>query len=123
LRLEIGNIFIKDIQFGEKTKLENGIISIKKEDIIEAIGNDERIKKVDIHIVRPGEEVRIIPVKDVIEPRVKVSGNGGIFPGFISKTDTVGDGRTHVLKGAAVVTTGSIVGFQEGIIDNVRNRS
>ncbi|TFH94081.1 beta-aspartyl-peptidase, partial [Porphyromonas levii] len=26
-------------------------------------------------------------------------------------------GRTHVLKGAAVVTTGRVVGFQEGIID------
>lgn len=117
MRLEIGNIFIKDIQFGEKTELKNGTIWVKKEDIIAAIGNDERIKKVEIDIVRPGEEVRIIPVKDVVEPRVKVSGNGGIFPGFISKTDTVGDGRTHVLKGAAVVTTGSIVGFQEGIID------
>jgi len=31
--------------------------------------------------------------------------------------DQVGSGRTHVLKGAAVVTTGKIVGFQEGIID------
>ena len=63
------------------------------------------------------EKTRIIPVKDVIEPRVKVSGNGGIFPGFVSKVDMVGEGRTHVLKGAAVVTTGRIVGFQEGIID------
>jgi glycine reductase len=30
---------------------------------------------------------------------------------------TVGEGRTHVLKGAAVITCGKIVGFQEGIID------
>lgn len=29
----------------------------------------------------------------------------------------VGSGKTNVLKGAAVVTTGKIVGFQEGIID------
>ena len=36
---------------------------------------------------------------------------------WIAKVDTVGEGRTHVLKGAAVVTTGKIVGFQEGIID------
>ena len=38
-------------------------------------------------------------------------------PGFVSKVETVGNGVTHVLKGAAVVTTGKIVGFQEGIID------
>ena len=34
-----------------------------------------------------------------------------------AKVDTVGEGKTNVLKGAAVVTTGKIVGFQEGIID------
>jgi len=56
-------------------------------------------------------------VKDVVEPRVKVDGPGGMFPGFIADVTQVGAGRTHVLKGAAVVTTGKIVGFQEGIID------
>ncbi len=29
----------------------------------------------------------------------------------------VGEGRTHVLKGMAVITTGEVVGFQEGILD------
>jgi glycine reductase len=57
------------------------------------------------------------PVKDVIEPRVKVEGPGGEFPGVIAKVDTVGTGKTHVLRGMAVVTAGKIVGFQEGIID------
>jgi len=78
---------------------------------------------VDIDLAKPGEEVRIIPVKDVIEPRVKVEGPGGVFPGFISKVTTVGSGRTHVLKNTAVVTTGTIVGFQEGIIDMFWRRS
>jgi sarcosine reductase len=36
---------------------------------------------------------------------------------MVSKVETVGDGRTHVLSGAAVVTCGKVVGFQEGIID------
>ena len=31
-------------------------------------------------VLRPGESVRITPVKDVIEPRVKVEGRGGVFP-------------------------------------------
>ena len=117
LRLELGNIFIKDMQFGNDTKVENGTLYINKEELLQAVSGDERIKSIDFDIVRPGEEVRIIPVKDVVEPRVKVEGKGGIFPGFISKVDTVGSGRTHVLKGAAVVTTGKVVGFQEGIID------
>lgn len=117
MRLEIGKIFIKDIQFGTHTKVENGVLYVNKEELLKEVAGDERIESIDFDIARPGEEVRIIPVKDVIEPRVKVEGKGGIFPGFISKVDTVGSGRTHVLKGAAVVTTGKIVGFQEGIID------
>lgn len=117
LRLEIGNIIIKDLQFGPETKVENGVLYVNKEELLKEVSGDERIASIDFDIARPGEEVRIIPVKDVIEPRVKVEGNGGIFPGFINKVDTVGSGRTHVLKGAAVVTTGKIVGFQEGIVD------
>jgi glycine reductase complex component B subunit alpha and beta len=117
LRLEIGNIFIKDIQFAAETKVENGVLYVSKEELLKAVSGDERIQSIEFEIAKPGEETRIIPVKDVIEPRVKVEGKGGIFPGFLSKVDTVGSGRTHVLKGAAVITTGKIVGFQEGIID------
>lgn len=117
MRLELGKIYIKDIQFGPATKVENGVLYVNKEELLKEVGGDERLKSIDFDLAKPGEETRIIPVKDVIEPRVKVEGKGGIFPGFISKVDTVGSGRTHVLKGAAVVTTGKIVGFQEGIID------
>ncbi|AWZ47822.1 beta-aspartyl-peptidase [Clostridiaceae bacterium 14S0207] len=117
MRLELGKIFIKDLQFGNETKVENGVLYVNKEELLKEIGGDDRIASIDFEIAKPGENVRIIPVKDVVEPRVKVEGKGGIFPGFINKVDTVGSGRTHVLKGAAVVTTGRVVGFQEGIID------
>ncbi len=117
MRLELGNIFIKDMQFGSQTKVENGTLYINKAELLNAIGGDDRIKSIELDIAKPGEETRIMPVKDVIEPRVKVEGPGGIFPGVISKVDVVGSGKTNVLKGAAVVTTGKIVGFQEGIID------
>ncbi|APH17182.1 glycine reductase complex component B subunits alpha and beta [Clostridium sporogenes] len=117
MRLEIGKIFISDMQFSNETKVKDGVLYISKEELLKEIGTDERIKSIDLEIAKPGDKTRIIPVKDVIEPRVKVEGNGGIFPGFISKVDTVGSGKTNVLKGAAVVTTGKIVGFQEGIID------
>ncbi|MDF2882415.1 MAG: beta-aspartyl peptidase [Clostridiaceae bacterium] len=117
MRLELGKIFIKDMQFAAETKVEHSILYVNKEELIKEIGGDERLESITLDIARPGEKVRIIPVKDVVEPRVKVEGKGGIFPGFISKVDMVGAGRTHVLKGAAVVTTGKIVGFQEGIID------
>ncbi|MFD1417920.1 glycine/sarcosine/betaine reductase component B subunit [Companilactobacillus keshanensis] len=118
MRLEIGNILIKDIAFGKKTEVKDGTLFVDKDELIEAAtGGDERIKSLDVYLAKPGDKTRIIPVKDVIEPRCKVDGKGNIFPGVIGDVEQVGSGRTHVLKGAAVVTTGKIVGFQEGIID------
>ncbi len=117
MRLELGYIPIHDIRFDKISKIEKGILYVNREELIGLLKEDENIKSVTLDIAKPGESVRIIPVKDVIEPRVKVKGTGGIFPGMLSKVEAVGSGRTHVLRGAAVVTAGKIVGFQEGIID------
>ena len=117
MRLELGHVLINDVQFGNETKIDNGVLYVNKEELIALIKEDEHLKEVDVDIARPGESVRITPVKDVVEPRVKVEGNGGVFPGILSKVDVVGSGKTNVLKGCAVVTTGKIVGFQEGIVD------
>lgn len=116
MKLELGNIFIKDLRFGDHTEIKEGVLYVNKAALLEAIA-DERLHCRDIHIVKPGESVRLCPVKDVLEPRIKIEGTGSIFPGFFGDYTTVGQGRTHVLKGMAVVTLGTIVGFQEGIID------
>lgn len=117
MRLELGKILINDVKLCSETKVENNVLYINKEELIAHLLEDEHLKSVDVDIAKPGESVRITPVKDVVEPRVKVNGAGGVFPGVISKVDVVGSGRTHVLKGTAVMTVGKIVGFQEGIID------
>jgi len=116
--LELGHIPIEDIAWGRKTLIEGKVLQIHRDELIEKTrGGDSRIASIGADLARPGESVRIIPVKDVIEPRVKVDGKGGIFPGLISGVETVGTGRTHVLRGCSVVTAGQIVGFQEGLID------
>lgn len=117
MRLELGKIHINDVQFGEVTKVENGVLYVNSEEIKRIVLEDDMIKSVKVELARPGESIRIAPVKDVIEPRVKVSGKGAIFPGMINKVKTVGSGRTHALVGSTVITCGKIVGFQEGIID------
>ncbi len=118
MRLELGKIKITDVQFGESTKVENGTLFVNKQELIDMALQDERLKSVAIELARPGESIRITPVKDVIEPRVKVEGSGVMFPGMIgNKVKTVGSGRTHALVGATVITCGKIVGFQEGVID------
>lgn len=121
MKLELGYIQIKDIQFSKECKVENGTLYVDPDAVKAYLYEDDDVKAwvkdFGFDIAKPGESVRITPVKDVIEPRVKVEGPGGVFPGVINKVETVGSGKTHVLRGMAVVTAGKIVGFQEGIID------
>lgn len=117
MKLELGKIFIRDVQFGTETKVDSGVLHVDAKAIEALVLKDERIIGCKVELAKPGESTRIAPVKDVIEPRVKVSGSGKIFPGVINKVKEVGSGRTHALVGAAVITCGKIVGFQEGIID------
>ena len=117
MRLELGRINIEDVRFGDATRIDKAVLYIDKTEIANIVLENEHIKNVKVEIALPGEKTRITPVKDVVEPRVKVSGSGGVFPGMRGKVDVVGGGRTNVLSGAAVVTCGKIVGFQEGIVD------
>ncbi len=121
MKLELGFIQINDIQISKECKVENNTLYVDPEAVKAFMFEDDDVKAwvkdFSFDVAKPGESVRITPVKDVIEPRVKVEGPGGVFPGVINKVDTVGSGKTHVLRGMAVVTAGKIVGFQEGIID------
>ncbi len=117
MHLKVGNIFINDLQFGPQTAIKNQTLFVDKDELTDLLLTDEHLASIEIQIAHPGESVRIMPVKDVIEPRVKPEQEGGIFPGMASKMFTAGSGLTHVIKGVSVVTTGKIVGYQEGIID------
>ncbi|MCQ4636460.1 glycine/sarcosine/betaine reductase component B subunit [Anaerovorax odorimutans] len=116
LKLELEIVEIKDIAFDSTTAVRDHILYIDKEELINYL-DDPRLQNMEVDLARPGESVRIIPVKDVIEPRIKDDGTGGSFPGFLGGYEGVGDGKTIVLRGCSVITTGKIVGFQEGIID------
>jgi glycine reductase len=118
MRLELGKVQIRDVQFDTATRVEDGTLFIDREELCrQAEGEDFRVLGVEVELAHPGESTRIIPVKDVIEPRAKANGDGGVFPGFVSGVQTVGGGRTLALSGCAVVTVSKIIAFQEGIID------
>ncbi|NLV21324.1 MAG: beta-aspartyl-peptidase [Syntrophomonadaceae bacterium] len=116
MQLELRNILVKDVQFGEKSELKNGIVYVNQQELLNTI-KDDRLARIEVDIVRPGDDVRICPVKDVLEPRVKTEGSGQVFPGLFGNAEMVGSGKTNVLKGMTILTVGKIVGFQEGIID------
>ncbi|NLU24319.1 MAG: beta-aspartyl-peptidase [Clostridiales bacterium] len=114
--LELRNIQIRDVVLGEENRLSDGVLTVDAAALQALLLEDPRVKSARIDLAKPGESCRILPVKDVIEPRAKETGD--IFPGvFGTEVPEVGSGVTYVLKGCAVVTTGPIVGFQEGLID------
>ena len=85
MKLELGFIQINDIQFAKECKVENGTLFVDADAVRAFLYEDDDVKQwvksFDFDIAKPGESVRITPVKDVIEPRVKVEGPGGQFPG------------------------------------------
>ena len=116
--LELHKLFVKSLKFGDKTGFAGGTLTVDKKELLALIAEDPLLgKNLDVDLAMPGESTRIMPVKDVIEPRWKIEGKGQVFPGMLSDVETVGEGKTLVLSGAAVLTAGQLVRFQEGIID------
>ena len=116
MNLELRNIMIENIVFAEKNEIKDHTLYLNRQKLVETAKEDSRIETVSFDIARPGEAARILPVKDVIEPRAK--SDGEIFPGLLrEQMEEGGRGITYALKGCAVTTTGPIVGFQEGLID------
>ncbi len=119
MKLQIEDIHVRQLAFGSPGRVEDGTVYIDREAVLTFIRElDTHITEVRLDIAQPGDSIRIMPVKDVIEPRVKMDGKGVMFPGIhADENEMVGEGVTRVLKGMAVVTTGKVVGFQEGVID------
>ena len=111
MRLEQNLIYIKDIVLGDVNKVENGVLTVDVEGLKAAIMVDDKVKDVKVDVAKPGEHTRIVPVKDVIEPRFRVGRRNG-FPGVTTKYEEAGNGATNILKGATIITIGDLVGFQ-----------
>src|SRR5437867_11809041 len=109
MRLEVGTIQIRDVEIGRATALTDHTLVIDREELRTLVLEDSHFADVQVHLVKPGESVRVIHVLDVVEPRWKVAGPGGVFPGFVSPALTVGEGRTHRLAGVAVAELGAPV--------------
>src|SRR5881392_4042577 len=109
MRLELGTFPVKDIVFGGATRYDAGQLTVDRDAVLAAVRQDPRIATAELEIAKPGESVRIWPVRDVIEPRVKVEGPGVCYPGICGRDiATVGRGRTHRLAGMGVVEVSSV---------------
>jgi len=103
MRLEQHIVEIQNIQFGDKTGIQNGILTINRGEIQKLLEGDRRLAKVEIELARPGEKCRILQVADVVEPQAKIGSEGEDFPGSTGRHPAAGEGTTCVLRGAAIL--------------------
>jgi glycine reductase complex component B subunit alpha and beta len=115
MRLEMGTFPVRDVVFGTQTHWHDGMLEIDRETIIDLISRDPRIATADLELAKPDESVRIWPVRDVIEPRIKVEGPGVVYPGICGRPiTTVGEGRTHRLAGVGVTEVSGVNWHEAG---------
>src|SRR5918992_2341387 len=115
MRLEMGTFPVRDVVFGSQTRWRDGVLEIDRESILDLVFRDPRVATADLELAKPGESVRIWPVRDVIEPRVKVEGPGVVYPGICGRSiTTVGQGRTHRLAGVGVAEVSGVNWHEAG---------
>ena len=79
MRLKIQKVKIDYIVFGNETNVSGTQLTIHKDALIEQLKELPNIKDIKIDLAMPGRKNGLLPVKDVIEPRVKVKGDGKGF--------------------------------------------
>jgi glycine reductase complex component B subunit alpha and beta len=115
MRLEMGTFSVHDVVFGSHTRWQDGRLEIGRDSILDLILHDPRIATAELELAKPGESVRIWPVRDVIEPRIKVEGPGVVYPGICGRPiTTVGQGRTHRLAGMGVTEVSGVNWHEAG---------
>jgi glycine reductase complex component B subunit alpha and beta len=113
MRLDVGSFPVQDVVFGNTTRWSDGVLEVDADALVAEIRRDPRILKAQLHLLRPGERVRLTNVRDLIEPRIKVEGPGVCYPGICGRPNlTVGEGRTYRLQGLAVAESADTVLYE-----------
>ena len=107
-KLELRTFDVESVAFGDRTALAGRALTVSKDELRALVLADPAFSSVDIQLVRPGDAARITQITDVVEPRAKSGGTGGVFPGLLSPVEPAGGGRTDRLRGVAVVTSGQV---------------
>src|SRR5687767_607034 len=102
MRLEIAHYPVDRVTAASATRLSGRTLEVDLAGLQARLAADPRVANLQVHLVAPGESVRIARIFDVVEPRIKVAGPAGDFPGVLSPVRTAGSGRANALKGIAV---------------------
>jgi len=110
MKLEIAEFPVKQIRLCQRFSYGNQLLEVDEPGLINLVLQDPRISDASIAVAMPGERTRITGIRDIVEPRHKVSGSGQVFPGILGPIEDVGDGRTHRLSGMTVIAAAEYEG-------------
>jgi len=110
MRLEVANYAVKEIRLGRTSGYRSGVLEIDRAAVEQMVLCDRRIAEASLAVVYPGDHARITGIRDIVEPRVKATGSGTIFPGILGPVQAVGSGRTNRLSGMTVTATAAYEG-------------
>lgn len=102
------------VSLGEETSFAEGWLTVGRGAAAELLAHPA-LAKVEVSVASPGDPVRIVKALDAVEPRCKPDG-GAVFGGLLTPARAGGQGQTHVLRGAAVVSAGYLPRAQEAVI-------
>lgn len=124
MKLELASYKVEGLRLGERTKLENRVLTVSASEITAMVQENENIAEASVAVAVPGESTRIIHVADAVEPRFKLGTGAVTFPGMLGAPELAGTGRTNRLIGIIVLATVDLPpgvnndgGLKEALID------
>ncbi len=95
---------VRGVAFGRQTELRDGVLHVDRAELESLALEDPDVVSARVHLASPGDPVRIVNWRDIVEPAVKADGPGTVYPGVFGRpVEQVGEGRTNRLGGVAVV--------------------
>ena len=110
MKLEVAEYPVKQIRLSHRFQYADGMLDVDESELLALVREDARIEDVSLAVALPGERTRITGIRDIVEPRCKISGGGQVFAGVLGAVAVVGAGRTHRLSGMAVVVSAGYEG-------------
>src|SRR5918995_5384404 len=110
MKLELAEFPVKQIRLGRRFTYESETLEVDEAELVDLVLQDSRITEASLAVAMPGEKIRITGIRDIVEPRYKVAGNGNVFPGILGPVSDVGEGRTHRLSGMTVIAAAEYEG-------------
>jgi len=94
-RLVIRAFHMKAVEFGEKTKIDSGVLTFSNDILESLIDGDPLVQDIRVQVIKPGDYDREVnTIMDIIPISTKVLGK-------------MGEGITHTLTGVYVMLTGA----------------